>query len=107
MESVKRDAIYLSSSRYQETFIDLISDISTYLSEVRSIQAVYDEEKKWFPNSSKSQDKTAEANTAQRIFKTQVDLDKFYEEQKTQKAIDLVDIKRRIDDFIKVLEAQN
>lgn len=40
------------------------------------------------------------------LFKTPEDLTKYYEERKTEKSIDIVDIKRKIEDFIRQLQSQ-
>ncbi|SRR6266404_1215754 len=102
MDGSKREAIYLPSLDQQEIFIDLISDISTYLLDTRSIQGVYDEQKNLLSQAQSSKKKVQAVG--QIIFKTMADLEKFYEDRKIEKAIDLVDIKRRINDFLKVLE---
>ena len=106
MESSKKDAIYLNSLERQETFIDLISDISTYVSDVRGIQSLYDDQKKQIPQPQPVIKKTKSKKQATGLFASLPGLEKFYEERKTEKSIDLVDIKRRIDDFVKQLDVK-
>lgn len=91
LESEKKAAIYLSKSELQETYIDLISDISSFVSDVNGMQLFYDSQKK-------------ELN--KELFKTPENLTKYYEERKTEKSIDIVDIKRKIEDFIRQLQSQ-
>jgi len=91
LESEKKAAIYLPKSELQEAYIDLISDISFFVSDAIGMQQFYDSQKK-------------ELN--KELFKTSDELTKFYEERKTEKSIDLVDIKRKIEDFIRQLQSQ-
>lgn len=108
LESNIKEAIYLPSTEQQEAFIDLISDISTYLSDARGVQGVYDDQSKLLnqmPPEGKTKKKQPQPSSSS-IFKTRPELEKYYEDKKTEKSIDLVDIKRRIDDFIRQLQAK-
>ena len=88
LENYKNDSIYLKSERSKEEFIDLITDVSLYVSDVRGLQNLYYEE-----------GKKINVGDPAAIFKTHDELLKYFNEQKGLKITDIVELKRRIQDF--------
>lgn len=86
LEGYKKDSIYLKSEKSKEEFIDLITDISFYLQDVRGLQNFYYEQQK-------------DLGTPTSLFQTQLDLGRHFNEQKGLKMTDLIELKRRIQDF--------
>lgn len=78
----------MPNSKQQEAFIDLVSDISSLVSDIRGLQGLYDRQ-------------TKDLDT--KLFKDQDELKKYFEEKKVEKLIDLVDRKRKIEDFVRQL----
>ena len=92
LENYKNDSIYPKSERAKEQFIDLITDVSLYVSDVRGLQNFY------YTESPKiGKDSTA-------LFNNLDDLNKYFNEQKNLKIIDMVELKRRILDFAREVE---
>ncbi len=90
LESYKNDSIYLRSGPAKEKFIDLITDISMYLADTRSVQQLFYAER----TKISGRDPSA-------IFQTESELQKYFDGQKVQKSIDLIEIRRRISDFVR------
>ncbi|MFZ5376792.1 MAG: hypothetical protein ACOZAN_03970 [Patescibacteria group bacterium] len=88
LESEKKAAIYLPNSKLQEAFIDLVSDISALASDIRGVQNLYADQSKTLNKS---------------LFKNISELKNYYDEKKVEKLIDLVDLKRKIEDFVRQL----
>ncbi len=93
LESYKSDSIYLHSESTKEQFMDLISDISMYLPDVRSLQNVYYSE----------QEKVKTGDTSA-SFADKAALDKWFSEQRMQKIVDPIELKRRMRDFIREMK---
>lgn len=96
LESYRKEAFYVSSIELQEKFIDLISDISTYLIDARGLQNYYWNEANRLKGEKKPVDKTEDIQQ-----KSTQDLENFFNKRRIEKTIELIDIKRRIDDFLK------
>lgn len=107
LEKSRNDAIYLSNTAVQEKFIDLISDISTFLTGVRNIQTLYydDINKATTGRNSNKMDKNSKRTKIPQIkIKTSAEVLVEFNQRKTEKSIEYVEIKRRLDDLIKALE---
>lgn len=96
LESYKKEAYCLSSTDIQEKFFDLISDISTYIIDGRELQTYYWNESKRLTGNISSD--TVNEVVQQKDIQT---LENYFNKRKIEKTIELVDIKRRIDDFLK------
>lgn len=104
LESYKKDAIYLPSSDKQEIFIDLISDISTFSSETRGIQDLYySESKKTADPLASKKNRSHKKKDKNPDLLSKDGLEKYYDDKKTDRTIAMIEIKRRIDDFIRTL----
>lgn len=104
LEYLKKDAISLSNSSAQEKFIDLVSDLNSWITGVKVLQDnYYDEEKKLKdePHFPKRKNKK---NTKLSSFKDMEQLINVYNIRSLEKSTDLIEIQRRLDEFIKSLE---
>lgn len=103
LDSYKKESIYLSSISLQEEFIDLISDLSLIITDIRALQNFYYEQSKSIDDT--GSDKPSQENKGKKlqevVYKSKKELDTFFESKKTEKSIDIIEIKRRIDDFLK------
>jgi len=89
LESYKKDVIYLTTIDQQEEYIDLVSDLSSSLSNSRSLQTLFDTQKKLHDEDSKL------------TIGTFKELQEYFNQTKLQYSIEFVEIKRRIDEFLK------
>jgi hypothetical protein len=99
LDNYKKEAIYLPSTNEQEKFIDLISDIASFVTDTRGIQNYYYDQAKPFNEPGEGQKKENP------IFKTKKELDDYFESKRNEKAIDLVELKRRIEEFTREISA--
>lgn len=110
LEKVRNDVIYLSDPELKEKFIDVISDVSTYIASVRIIQQiVYDEQKKIAPQDTQvdkvsKKTKVKKKNQESPAPVTMQSIIETFNKRATQKTIDYVEIKRRLEELIKSLE---
>lgn len=98
LDEYKKQSYYLLSGDEQEKFADLAFDVSFYLSDARSLQNYYwDESKKYIANPSQTIIKTELGN----MQKNKQALEDYFSKRKTEKKIELIDLKRRLDDLYK------
>ncbi len=106
LESYKKEAIYLSSADNQEKFIDLVSDIASFVTDIRGMQNYYYEQAKnfnEFPEKEQNEEDKKVLKKTNPIFKSKKDLDDYFNSRKIEKAIDMVELKRRVDEFAKLI----
>ena len=104
LESSSKDAIYLSSVDLQEKFIDLISDLSNFSTDIKGIQDLYyDQERKLDQDELNKKAIKQKTMKKESIFTDHKENAEAYMRKTTQKFIDLVEINRRLDEFIKLL----
>jgi hypothetical protein len=104
LESYKKEAVYLSSADYQEKFIDLISDIASFVTDIRGMQNFYYEQVKPFNESPEKEQNEKEKKVLKKvnpIYKSKKELDDYFNSKKNEKAVDMVELKRRVDEFAK------
>lgn len=108
LEKVRSDVIYLSDPELKEKFIEIISDISTYIAMVRVIQQVfYDNRNKALgsvpinPDPQKTGGRKKNNNSQNQTTLEQV-VDTF-NKSKTEKSIEYIEIKRKLENLIKSL----
>jgi hypothetical protein len=111
LEKVRTDVIYLSDPELKERFIETISDISTYSATTRLIQQMFytDRDKpleqqkpnrKPLAKNKKKADVKNEPNANLSNFESAW---KTFNERRTEKTIEYVEIKRKLEDLIKSL----
>lgn len=111
LEKVRIDVIYLSDPELKEKFIETISDISTYSATTRMVQQLFyaDRDKSLGqeelnkpivtsnkPKKPKNNKKKSEQSTLEQSWKT-------FNERRTEKTIEYVEIKRKLEELIKSL----
>ncbi len=102
-EAFKSDAIFLNNAELQEKFIDLISDISDYVASIRSLQDVYyNQQQKITEDIDNRAKKKLTAQTS--IYKDHKENMDEFNRRSVEKAIDFVEIKRRLDEFLKQVD---
>ena len=103
LENYKKDAIYLNNSSQQEDLIDLILDMSNYIHSVKSIQDLFYGEARKI-DSDMDETKKNKAYKATSIFKNHEENMDTFQKRSMEKTIDLIEIKRKLDEFIKSLD---
>lgn len=105
LEKVRIDVIYLSDPELKEKFIEAISDISTYIATTKMLQQLFyadrdkslqqpETDKK--AGNKKGGQKKPEGITMEQAWKT-------FNERRTEKTIEYVEIKRKLEELIKSL----
>ncbi len=94
LEKSRNDVIFLSDPSLKEKFIDLISDVSTYVAMVRVGQQIYYNQQNEANNPKLTKIKKNKNNPVEPPLET---FNKF----RTQKSIQYVEIKRRLEELIK------
>lgn len=101
LEGYKSGAIFLSSQEQQELFIDLITTLSTYSIDARGLQQLYwDESKRIKEGITKSKSFSRSGGEATKELNSK-ELEDYFNRRKTEKSIELIEIKRQISDFLK------
>lgn len=115
LEGAQRETYYLPDEEKQERFIDLVSEVATYSGDLRAIENYYSNRERelleLINNKSKNNKalnvkktkvkEPVDSNTPQKQYENLVE---FINKKRQEKVIDLVDLKRRLDDFIKSIE---
>lgn len=101
LDFARRDAVYLESVTAQARLLDLLSDISIFLNEISSIEAFYFEQKKLLRQQTAAKDKGS--GGVDLLFKTFKDLEDYFSRRRAEKLVELIDIKRRIEEFVKAI----
>lgn len=103
LENYKKDAIYLNNPTQQEVLIDLILDMSNYIHSVKSIQDLFYGEQRKIDVDIEELKKNKDYK-ATSIFKNHQENAETFQKVSMEKTIDLIEIKRKLDDFIKSLD---
>jgi hypothetical protein len=108
LEKARTDVIYLSEPELKEKFIDLISDTSTYVATVRVVQQLfYSDRDKILGQKPKKKDRPTGAGKVRKQTPIAADMPQVidqFSKRTTEKAIEYIEIKRRLEDLIKSLE---
>ena len=105
LESIRHDSIYLNSEALQEKYINLISELSKFALSVRSIQDIF-----YGQQRSLAVDRLSAAKIKkgliqkESIFYTEKENQDTFQQKSTQEFIDLVEINRRLDEIISMLD---
>lgn len=99
LEKYRGEAIHLTNPILQEKFIDLLSDISSYLAAVRGIQRLY------YDNLKKIDEDKAHKDIHE-IEKEKNDELESFNQRKVDKSLEYVEIKRRLEELIRILEGK-
>ncbi|OGJ22614.1 MAG: hypothetical protein A2804_03540 [Candidatus Pacebacteria bacterium RIFCSPHIGHO2_01_FULL_46_10] len=111
LEKVRSDVIYLSDSKLKEKFIEVISDISTYIATTRMVQQLF------YTDRDKSLEQVEIGESVEISKKSQKPKNsrkktdrptleqawKIFNERRTEKTIEYVEIKRKLEELIKSL----
>jgi hypothetical protein len=100
LEGSRADIIYLPKNSDQEKFFDVISDLSSFLNDARFTQQFYYDQKKLIEGNE------ADSIQAEKLYRNKTDLDTFFAQKRTEKLVELIDIKRRLEDYIKAVDAK-
>lgn len=113
LDKVRTEAIYLSDNELKEKFVDVLSDVLTFISKARSTQDIfYDEQRQLnnFPNSIKNDTKknekqtTIETNPQTSSVKSAKEMWEAFNQRSVQRTIEYIDIKRRLEELIDKLK---
>lgn len=121
LEKARSDVIYLTNPELKEKFIDVISDVSTYIIMVRATQEIFyanrnriletdnPQTETQIPSAkSKTKAKKLTSEKKQLLLPENMeDVWKKFNEQRTDKKIEYIEIKRRLDDLIKAVDFKN
>lgn len=111
LEKVRSDVIYLSNPELKEKFVETISDISTYVATTRMVQQLFYADR----DSSVKQENIKPASVAKKgrkinnknqqknVTPTLEQAWKTFNERRTEKTIEYVEIKRKLEELIKSL----
>ena len=108
LEKVRTDVIYLSDPELKERFIDVLSDVSTYITSVRAVQQLFYDDQNKASQSDKQITRTPKAVKTKKISKPNPipgiqEVWDLFNKRMMQKTIEYVEIKRRLEELIKSL----
>jgi ribosomal protein S8 len=95
LEAYRHEAIYFHNSSLQEKFLDLLSDTSFFVKETSLLETFYFEEIKKLDNGDSI------------FYKTRDDLENYFRGKRTEKLIEIIEIKRKIDEMTRILNRLN
>lgn len=107
LELSKKEAYYLENYPLQEKIINILSDTTIFLNDLRGLENFSSAEQKKLKDDIQTrgfvEDKPKFKNYQTSIFKEFKELEDFFSTRRTEKLIELIDIKRRVEDLIKEL----
>lgn len=105
LESIRHDSIYLNNDVLQEKYINIISEISKFLLSARGIQDLYYNEQRLIAKDKLNATKIKKGLVQKEsIFTTEKLNQEAFQQKSTQEFINLVEINRRLDEIINLLE---
>jgi len=105
LESVRHESIYLRNIGSQEKFINLISELSKFASSTRETQNVFYDQQKKLANDRINATKIKKMlMNKESVFSTDKENSEAFQQKSTQEFIDLVEINRKLDELINILE---
>lgn len=107
-ESIRHDSIYLKDMTVQEKIINLISELSRFASSVRGLQDFFYNQQRAIindrMNSSKIKKGIAQKES---VFNSSKENEDAFQQKSIQEFIDVVEINRKLDEVISLLEKNN
>lgn len=94
LEKSHSEVIYLSKMSDRERFYDLISDIASFLNDARFTQQFYYDQKSLLD---KTEDHISKMESQHKDLDS---LDNFFAQKRTEKLIELIEMKRRVEEYI-------
>jgi hypothetical protein len=108
LEKVRSGIIYLSNSDLKEKIVAIISDISTYIVMVKAIQQLfYDNQQKGIENDKKRKKTVSKKIIVETPVMTLNNALDIFNKSSTDKNIEFIEIKRKLEDVIKILDERD
>ena len=104
LDNLKKDAINLANSESQEKYIDLVSDLNSWITGVRVLQDLYYDEERKLGEDAKAPQRKRKPAPKTSSFKDMDHLANAFNMRSVEKSMDLIEIQRRLDEYIKSLE---
>lgn len=108
LEDTHNDTIYLSNKVTQEKFIDLVSELSSFIASVKGVQNLFDIQQSLIANDKQNANKIKKGTARKEsIFNNDKENAETFQQASTQKFIDLVEVFRRLDETVELLEEKS
>ncbi len=105
LEKARNDVIYLTDPDLKEKFIDVISDVSTYITIVRSVQELFYKDQRTARELNRNNRPSNRKKNASTVEDVDSKAWSDFNARKSDRKIEYIDIKRRLDDLVKTIDA--